>query len=176
MTGAANGKMVRSRWVHIEKYRLLIYNIKVMSVISINKRANFDYEILEKFEAGMVLTGQEVKSIKTGHISLAGAFVTLKGSEAWLTNAHVPPYKMAGQVLDYDPTRPRKLLLRKQELSSLYGKIKQKGLTLVPIRVYTKGNKIKLEFGIGRGKKKYEKRDLIKKREVDKKIREAMKV
>ncbi|MFZ5364966.1 MAG: SsrA-binding protein SmpB [Patescibacteria group bacterium] len=147
-----------------------------MAIISINKRAGFDYEILERFEAGIVLTGQEVKSIKTGHISLAGAFVTLKGNEAWLTNAHVPPYKMAGKILDYDPTRPRKLLLRKGELASLYGKIKQKGLTLIPIRVYTKGNKIKLEFGIGRGKKKYEKRDLIKKREVDKKIREAMKV
>ena len=153
-----------------------LFIIDGMAIISVNKRAGFDYEILERFEAGIVLSGQEVKSIKTGHISLAGAFVTLIGSEAWLTNAHVPPYKMAGQVLDYDPTRSRKLLLRKKELASLYGKIKQKGLTLVPIRVYTKGNKIKLEFGIGRGKKKYEKRDLIKKREVDKKIREAMKV
>lgn len=160
----------------IEKNGLVVYNTRVMPIISINKRANFDYEILLKFEAGMVLTGQEVKSIKTGHISLSGAFVTLKGNEAWLTNAHVPPYKMAGALQNYDPTRPRKLLLRKQELSSLYGTIKQKGLTLVPIRVYTKGNKIKLEFGVGRGKKKYEKRDLIKKREVDKKIREAMKV
>ncbi|MFA5129167.1 MAG: SsrA-binding protein SmpB [Patescibacteria group bacterium] len=153
-----------------------LFIIDGMAIISVNKRAGFDYEILERFEAGIVLSGQEVKSIKTGHISLAGAFVTLKGSEAWLTNAHVPPYKMAGQILDYDPTQPRKLLLRKEELASLYGKIKQKGLTLVPIRVYTKGNKIKLEFGIGRGKKKYEKRDLIKKREVNKKIREAMKV
>lgn len=146
-----------------------------MSVISINKRANFDYEILERFEAGIVLAGQEVKSIRTGHISLAGAFVTLKGGEAWLTNAHVSPYKMAGKLEGYDPTRPRKLLLRKFELASLIGKIKQKGLTLIPLRVYTKGSKIKLEFGIGRGKKKYEKRELIKKREVDKKIREAMK-
>ncbi len=146
-----------------------------MGVISINKRAAFDYEILERFEAGMVLTGQEVKSIKTGHISLAGAFVTLKGEEAWLTNSTVPPYKMAGKILNYDPTRPRKLLLHKKELSSLIGKIKQKGLTLVPLRVYTKGNKIKLEFGIGRGKKKYEKRETIKKREVERKIREEMK-
>lgn len=160
----------------IESYLKLVYNERAMSVIAINKRANFDYEISERFEAGIVLTGQEVKSIKTGHISLASAFVTLKGSEAWLTNAHVPPYKMAGQIINYDPTRPRKLLLRKEELASLYGKIKQKGLTLVPIRVYTKGNKIKLEFGIGRGKKKYEKRETIKKREIDKKIRETMKV
>lgn len=145
-----------------------------MPIISVNKRAYFDYEILENFEAGVVLTGQEVKSIKTGHISLAGAFVTMKGAEAWLTNSHVPPYKMAGKILDYEPTRPRKLLLRKKELSSLIGKIKQKGLTLVPLRVYTKGSKIKLEFGIGRGKKKYEKRETIKKREIDRKIRSAM--
>lgn len=146
-----------------------------MSVLAVNKRAHFDYEILERFEAGIVLTGQEVKSIRTGHISLAGAFVTLKGAEAWLTNAHVSPYKMAGNISDYDPTRPRKLLLRKTELASLIGKIKQKGLTLIPLRVYTKGNKIKLEFGIGRGKKKYEKRELIKKREVNKKIAEFLK-
>lgn len=145
-----------------------------MSVISTNKRAFFDYEILEKFEAGIVLSGQEVKSIKTGHISLAGAFVTLKGEEAWLTNASVPPYKMAGKISDYDPTRPRKLLLHKKELTSLIGKIKQKGLTLVPLRVYTKGSNIKLEFGIGKGKKKYEKRETIKKREIDRKIRSAM--
>lgn len=160
----------------VESYWLFNYNESAMSAIAINKRATFDYEILERFEAGIVLSGQEVKSIKTGHISLAGAFVTLKGGEAWLTNSHVPPYKMAGKVVDYEPTRPRKLLLRKQELSSLYGKIKQKGLTLVPTRVYTKGNKIKLEFGIGRGKKKYEKRETIKRREIDKKIRETMKV
>ncbi len=145
-----------------------------MSIISINKRARFDYEILEVFEAGVVLTGQEVKSIKTGHISLAGAFVTMKGEEAWLTNSSVPPYKMAGKISDYEPTRPRKLLLHKKELASLVGKIKQKGLTLVPLRVYTKGSKVKLEFGIGRGKKKYEKRETIKKREVDRKIRSAM--
>jgi len=145
-----------------------------MPVISTNKRAYFDYEILETFEAGVVLNGQEVKSIKTGHISLAGAFVTMKGSEAWLTNSQVPPYKMAGKIFNYEPTRPRKLLLHKKELSSLIGKIKQKGLTLVPLRVYTKGSKVKLEFGIGRGKKKYEKRETIKKREIDRKIRSAM--
>jgi SsrA-binding protein len=145
-----------------------------MSLIVTNKRAFFDYEILETFEAGIVLSGQEVKSIKTGHISLAGSFVTMKGAEAWLTNSHVPPYKMAGKISDYEPTRPRKLLLHRKELSSLIGKIKQKGLTLVPLRVYTKGSKVKLEFGIGRGKKKYEKRETIKKREIDRKIRSAM--
>lgn len=144
-------------------------------VIATNKRAYFEYEILEKFEAGIVLTGQEVKSIKTGHISLAGSYVTMKDNEAWLINAHVPPYKMAGLLPSYEPTRSRKLLLRKRELFSLMGKIKQKGLTLVPLRVYTKKGKIKLEFGLARGKRKYEKRELIKKREIKKKIAELMK-
>lgn len=147
-----------------------------MHLITTNKKAYFDYEILETFEAGMVLTGQEVKSIKTGHISLAGSYIVLKDREAWLVNAHVPPYKMAGTLPGYDPTRSRKLLLHKKELNSLIGKIKQKGLTLVPLKVYTKRGKIKLEFGIGRGKRKYEKREIIKKRETEKKIREVLKI
>jgi SsrA-binding protein len=146
-----------------------------MTIITTNKRAYFDYEILETFEAGIVLTGQEVKSIKTGHISLAGSYVIMRGSEAWLTGAHISPYKMAGPLPGYDPTRSRKLLLHKKELFSLIGKIKQKGLTLAPLKVYTKKGKIKLEFGLARGKKKYEKRETIEKREVDRKIREAMK-
>jgi SsrA-binding protein len=145
-----------------------------MHIIATNKKAYFDYKILETFEAGIVLTGQEVKSIKTGHVSLAGAYVTIKNSEAWLLGAHVSPYKMAGPLPGYDPTRSRKLLLRKQELRTLIGKIKQKDLTLIPLKTYTKRGKIKLEFGLARGKKKYEKREIIKKREVDKKIREAM--
>jgi len=146
-----------------------------MTVIATNKRAYFDYEILENFEAGIVLTGQEVKSIKTGHVSLAGAYVTMKDNEAWLTNAHVSPYKMAGSLPGYEPTHSRKLLLRKHELMSLVGKIKQKGLTLMPLKVYTKKGKVKLEFGLARGKKKYEKRELIKKREVKKRIAEFLK-
>lgn len=146
-----------------------------MNVITTNKRAFFDYEILETFEAGLVLTGQEVKSIKTGHISLAGSYVTMQDNEAWLINAHVPPYKMAGPLPGYEPTRARKLLLHKKELFSLLGKMRQKGLTLVPLKVYTKKGKIKLEFGLVRGKKKYEKRAVLKKREIDKRIREVMK-
>ncbi len=146
-----------------------------MAVITINKRANFDYEILENFEAGIVLSGQEVKSTKTGHISLVGSYVIIRDTEAWLVGAHISPYKMAGHLPGYDPTRSRKLLLHKKELLSLVGKIKQKGLTLVPLKVYTKKGKIKLEFGLARGKKKYEKRESIKKREIEKKMREAMK-
>ncbi len=140
-----------------------------------NKKAYFDYEILETFEAGIILLGQEVKSIKTGHISLVSSYVTLKNSEAWLVNAHIPPYKMAGPLPSYDQTRSRKLLLNKKELSLLIGKIKQKGLTLVPLKVYTKNGLIKLEFGLARGKRKYEKREKIKEREIKRKVAELFK-
>ena len=151
-----------------------------MPTYAINKRANFDYEILAKFEAGIVLAGYEVKSIKTGHISLKEAFVTLKKSnknlpDAYLTNCHIPLYKHAGRLDNYEPTRPRKLLLKKSEIKQLIGKIQEKGLTLVPIRVYNKGSLIKLEFGIGKGKKKIDKREAIKKRETDRGLQRIQK-
>ncbi|MEA3398579.1 MAG: SsrA-binding protein SmpB [Patescibacteria group bacterium] len=148
-----------------------------MPVLAYNKRANYDYEIAGKYEAGLVLFGHEVKSIKTGHISLKGAFVTLKKNigkplpELYLTNAHIPKYKMAGIIKNHAPDRPRKLLLHKQQITHLIGKKQEQGLTLVPIKIYTKRGLIKLEFGIGRGKKKIDKREIIKKREVDRKIR-----
>ncbi|MEA3272546.1 MAG: SsrA-binding protein SmpB [Patescibacteria group bacterium] len=144
--------------------------------IAINKKALFDYEILEKLEAGLVLTGQEVKSVKNGQINLKGSYVTLKDGEAYLLNAHISPYKKAGILKDYNPTRSRKLLLHKKELTRLIGKSQEKGLTIIPLKVYTKGRgKIKIEIGIGRGKKKYEKRETIKKREVEREIRQKMK-
>lgn len=142
-----------------------------MPVITTNKRAFFDYEILEKFEAGLVLSGQEVKSIKTGHIDLKGSYVTIQKNEAWLINAHIPLYKMAGKLPSYEPTRSRKLLLHRKEIKNLLGKLTQKGLTLIPIKVYTKHNQIKLEFGIGKGKKKFDKRETIRKREIERTIR-----
>ena len=146
-----------------------------MPTLAYNKKVKFDYKILEIFEAGLQLTGQEVKSIKTGHISLKGAYITTKTvkrkSEAYLINAHIPPYKMAGPLPDYNPERSRKLLLHRKEINHLTGKLKERGLTLVPIKVYTKHNKIKLEFGVGRGKKKVDKRELIKKRDIEKQIR-----
>lgn len=152
-----------------------------MPIYAINKRAKFDYEITDKFEAGIVLAGYEVKSIKTGHISLKGAFVTLKQSskkklpEFYLINCHIPLYKHAGKMLNYDPTRSRKLLLKRAEIRQLIGKTKEKGLTLVPIRVYNKGNLIKLEFGVGKGKKKIDKRETIKKREIERKLQRIKK-
>lgn len=139
-----------------------------------NKRANFDYDISNKFEAGLVLHGYEVKSVKTGHISLKGSFVTAKGNELYITNANIPLYKHSGKIANYDATRPRKLLLHRKEIASLIGKYRTEGLTLVPIRVYTKRGLLKLEFGIGKGRKKYDKRDVIRKRESDRKINRAL--
>jgi SsrA-binding protein len=146
-----------------------------MPVIAVNKRARYDYEISDKYEAGLVLLGHEVKSIKTGHVSLKGAFVTIKqgrkNPEFFLINAHIPLYEKAATVENHDPTRARKLLLHKKEISRLLGKKQEQGLTFVPIKIYSKKGFIKLEFGIGRGKKKHDKRDAIKKREVDRKMR-----
>ncbi|MEA3463936.1 MAG: SsrA-binding protein SmpB [Patescibacteria group bacterium] len=147
-----------------------------MPTLAINKRANFDYDIKEKFTAGIVLLGHEVKSVKTGHINLKGSYVTLKKTkkilpELYLINAHIPLYKHAGKVKNYDPTRPRKLLLKKNEIKYLIGKKQEQGLTLMPIKIYTKRSLIKLEFGIGKGKRKIDKRAMIKKREVDRKMR-----
>ncbi|MCK5413146.1 MAG: SsrA-binding protein SmpB [Candidatus Pacebacteria bacterium] len=137
-----------------------------MPTYAINKRANYDYEILEKIEGGLVLAGYEVKSIKTGHISLKGAFVTIHENQAYLTNANIPAYQVLNMPKEYDPNRSRKVLIHKREIKSLLGKISQKGLTLVPIRVYSTRGLIKLEFGLGKGKKKIDKREDIKKREA----------
>jgi len=147
-----------------------------MKILAINKRAGFDYEILQKLEGGLVLFGQEVKSIKSGHMSLKGAFVTSKGSELFLTNSNVPAYQPKNTPENYDATRPRKVLLHKQEAKALLGKISQRGLTLVPIKVYSIHGLIKLEFGVGKGKKKVDKREDIKKREDKLRIARALRV
>lgn len=145
-------------------------------VLAENRRARYDYEILEVCEAGLVLHGYEVKAIKTGHISLKGSYVVIRDNEAYLINAFVPPYQPANTPQSYSPERSRKLLLKKAEIESLIGKSKQKGLTLVPLKVYTKKSRIKLEFGIGRGRRKIDKREVIKKREakreIERKLRE----
>lgn len=145
-----------------------------MTTLAYNKRANFDYAISDRFEAGLVLTGQEVKSVKAGHISLKESFVTIKGAELYLTNAHITPWKHAGEIKNYDPTRPRKLLLKKSEIKHLIGKTRVQGLTLVPIRVYTKKRLLKLEFGVGKGKKKFDKREDIARREDERKMQRAL--
>ena len=152
-----------------------LYKPKDMSVLAVNKRANFDYDISDRYEAGIFFGGYEVKSVKTGHISLKGSFVTVRGNELYLTNANIPLYKHAGAIANYDPTQPRKLLLHKAEIRTLIGKSRVEGLTLVPIRVYTKQGLLKLEFGIGKGRKKVDKRQVIKKREAERKIARALK-
>tara|TARA_Y100000310_G_scaffold344478_1_gene457459 strand:- start:468 stop:911 length:444 start_codon:yes stop_codon:yes gene_type:complete len=136
-----------------------------MKNIAVNRGARRDYEILDTFEAGMELKGFEVKAIKTGHINLAGSFVVIKKNEAWLLNANIPPYQPANTPEDYDPKRTRKLLLSAAEIKSLMGKTKEKNLTIVPLRVYNKGRLLKMEIGLGRGKKRADKREDIKKRE-----------
>ncbi len=146
-------------------------NIKV---VARNKKARFDYEILETYEAGIVLTGPEVKSVKAGQVSIKEAFATVKGEEVFLTNAHISPYKQAANV-EQDPTRSRKLLLKKSEISSLIGKVKTQGLTLIPTQIYLKRGFVKVEVGLGKGKKLHDKREKIKKKDTQREItRELM--
>ena len=141
----------------------------------VNKKARFDYEFLEKVEAGIVLTGAEVKSVKQGQISLKEAFARVDDNgEVWLVNAHIHPYRFADNE-DYEPTRSRKLLLKKTEILGLLKKIEGKNLTLIPTAIYTKKNKIKVEIAIGRGKKKWDKRRAVKEREGKREARTAMK-
>lgn len=142
---------------------------------AVNKKAHFDYELLEKYEAGLALTGQEVKSIRTGHISLKGSFITFYNNQPFLINTHIPPYRFAGKLKNYEPERNRALLLKEKEISYLRGKMQEKGLTIVPISLYTKGRHIKLEIAVVRGKKKYDKRATIKKRELNKEMARSLK-
>ncbi len=146
-----------------------------MGVLVKNRKASFDYQILEKFQAGIVLNGQEVKSIRLGRASLEGSHVTIRDGEVFLLGSNIPPYQPLNVEKDYDSQRERKLLLNRKEIDYLTGKMKQKGLTLVPIKMYTGGRLIKLEFGLGRGKKKYDKRETIKKREIDRNLERRMK-
>jgi SsrA-binding protein len=146
-----------------------------MATLATNKKASFEYELLDKFEAGLVLTGAEVKSVRMGHMSLKGAFVTMHGSELFLTNATVSAYKFANLSAGYDPTRSRKLLVRRAEINSLIGKLHQKGLTLVPLRVYTKKRLVKLEFALARGKKAFDKRSDIAKKDAKRAIERTLK-
>jgi len=138
-----------------------------MKVLAENKKVYFNYQILEKFEAGISLIGQEVKSIKSGKVSLVGSYVVLKGEEVYLVGATIPPYQPKNAPSNYNPERSRKLLLKKTEIKNLIGKVKQKGLTLMPLKLYTKNGKIKLGFAVAKGKRKVDKREQIKKREFE---------
>jgi len=145
-----------------------------MKTFAENKKAYFNYDILEKFDAGLVLNGQEVKSIKLGRMTLEGSYVVFKGEEPFLIGAKVPAYQPKNAPADYDVERSRKLLLSKKEILYLMGRTSQKGLTLMPLKVYSNNAKIKLEFGLAKGKKKFDKREDIKKREENREIEREM--
>lgn len=150
-----------------------------MSQVAINKKANFDYEILEKHEAGLVLLGHEVKAVRAGQVSLKGSFISVRSlggqPELYLLNCQISPYKQAGKLPDYNPLRERKLLLKRQEISHLLGKKQIEGLTLIPLKIYTSHSFLKLEFAVAKGKKKFDKRETIKKREVERRLRSLTK-
>jgi len=146
-----------------------------MKIYADNRKAGFDYEILEKLQAGLVLNGTEVKSIKSGRIELAGSYVVARGEELFLVGATIPPYQPNNAPRDYNSERSRKLLLNKKEIKYLLGKVKERGLTLVPLRVYSMKAKIKLEFGLGKGKREFDKREKIKKRDAGRDMERALK-
>jgi SsrA-binding protein len=146
-----------------------------MAYYAENRKARFNYEILEKYEAGIELLGTEVKSVRGGRMSLEGAFIIIRGGEAFLINASIPPYQIKNVPKDYDPLRNRKLLLTKKEIAELAGNEKNKSLTIVPISVYNKNRKIKVEIALVKGKKKFDKRETLKKRDTDREIRREMK-
>ena len=140
-----------------------------------NKKFYIQYEALEEYEAGIELLGLEVKSIKAGHMNLEGARVLVRGGVAFLVGATVPPYQVNNSPADYDPTRVRRLLLTRKQIIELYDQGEQRGLTIVPISVYNKHNLIKLKIAVARGKKKYDKRQDIKKRDVEREIGRTLK-
>jgi SsrA-binding protein len=143
-------------------------------LVATNKKAFHDYFILEKFEAGVSLLGTEVKSIREGRINLRDSYANIRGGEAFLFNCHISPYTH-GNRQNHEPTRTRKLLLQRKEIRKLIGKTQEKGLTLVPTRVYLKRGLIKIELSLARGKKLYDKRETERRKESDREARAAMK-
>jgi SsrA-binding protein len=145
-------------------------NIKV---IATNRKARHDYFLLETFEAGLSLQGSEIKSIRAGQISIKEAYIKVDGKQAWLVNAHIAPYDPASRE-NHDPTRERKLLLHKKEISKLWDEVRQKGVTIIPIRVYLKKGKAKVEISLAKGKRHYDKRQAIAKRDAQREMERSM--
>ncbi|HVK37834.1 MAG TPA: SsrA-binding protein SmpB [Candidatus Kapabacteria bacterium] len=141
----------------------------IKTVIS-NRKARFEYEILDRVEAGIVLLGTEVKSVRAGHVSLQESYAEERGGELWLLGCTIQPYEH-GNINNHEPTRPRKLLLKRKELDKLVARAAEKGLTLVPLSIYFKGSTLKIEIGIARGKKLYDKRETTKARDSDRRLR-----
>lgn len=145
-----------------------------MKLISDNKKARFDYEVLDTYEAGLVLTGSEVKSARDGTVNLKDAYIAFRGDEAFMQNAHISVYK-ASSYNNHEPERVRKLLLNRHELNKLYVKMQERGFSCVPLKMYFKDGRIKVEIALVRGKKQHDKRDALKKKDVAKETRNAMK-
>ena len=141
--------------------------------LAVNRRAYHDYFIDEKYEAGMMLTGTEIKSVRGGRANLRDGYVRIDNGEAWLENVHISPYAQ-GNVMNQEPMRSRKLLLHRKEISSLIGKVKQKGYTLIPLRIYISRNHAKVEVGLARGKRQYDKREAIAARDAKREIERAV--
>ena len=142
--------------------------------IAENRKAFHDYHILETYEAGVALLGTEVKSIREGNVNLRDSFARVESGEVWIYNVHINPYSHRGYS-DHEPTRKRKLLLRRAEIRKLIGKTVEKGMTLVPVRLYFKSGRVKVAVGLAKGKKEYDKRETIKRREADRETRAAIK-
>ena len=141
--------------------------------VAVNRRAYHDYFVDEKFEAGMVLTGTEVKSLRNGRCNLRDGYVRIDGNEAWLEKVHISIYEQ-GNLMNHEPERPRKLLLHRREIASLIGKARQKGYTLIPLRAYFTRNHAKVEVGLCRGKRQFDKREAIAERDAKREIARAM--
>ncbi len=137
-----------------------------VKVVATNRKAKHDYEIIETYEAGIALTGTEIKSVRAGRVNLQDGFVLIKDGEAWLMNVHISPYQH-GSLFNHEPRRPRKLLLHKWEINRLAGRVKEKGWTIVPLRMYIKNGWAKVEIALVRGRKQYDKRREIAKREFE---------
>jgi SsrA-binding protein len=143
--------------------------------VATNRRARHDYDIEESYEAGIALTGSEIKSVRAGRVNLRGSYARVLNNEVFLYDTHISPYEQSGTYYNHEPTRRRKLLLHKREIKRLIGLVQQKGLTLVPLRIYFHGRYAKVELGVARGKKTYDKREDIAKRDAQRDIDRAMK-
>ncbi len=144
-----------------------------VKVVATNRKARFEYFLLEHFEAGLALQGSEIKSIRAGQVSLAEAYVRVEDGQAWLVDAHIAPYEQANRF-NHDPRRPRRLLLHKKEIRELFEAVRQKGVTIVPTRIYLKHGRAKLEIAIAKGKKLHDKRQEIARRDAEREIERAL--
>ena len=144
-----------------------------IKVVATNRKARHDYFLLDTYEAGLVLQGSEIKSIRAGQISLKEAYVRVDGEQAWLVNAHIAPYDPASRE-NHDPTRDKKLLLHKKEIEKLWDEVRQKGTTIIPLRVYLSRGRAKLEIAVAKGKRHYDKRQAIKERDAQREIDRAL--